>query len=49
MLPKRSTPLSLLCTENTNKELNYLLNHEFNSLREKQELREAYTKAKEQE
>jgi hypothetical protein len=33
--PKMNTSINLVCTENPSKELNYLLNQEFNLLRER--------------
>lgn len=38
--PKQSTSLSLICTENQNQEFSYLLNTEYNQMREKHELLE---------
>ena len=38
--PKSSTPLNLICTENQNQEFNYLINTEYNQMREKHELLE---------
>lgn len=36
--PEKSTSLTLICKDNSNKEYNYLLNNEYNVLREKLEL-----------
>lgn len=50
--PKESTSMNLICTNNPSKDYNYLLNSEFASLREKQELQAHQAeilKAKEQE
>jgi hypothetical protein len=50
--PKMNTSINLVCTENPSKELNYLLNQEFNLLRERQEMKQAQAeilKVKEQE
>lgn len=47
-----NTSINLVCTENPSKELNYLLNQEFNLLRERQEMKQAQAeilKVKEQE
>ena len=34
-----NTPMELICLENPNKEFNFMLNSEFNMLREKQEIK----------
>ena len=50
--PKGNTPLGLICAENSKEELTYLLNQEYNMLREKQDLKVSQAellKAKEQE
>jgi len=36
--PKRNASLSLICTDNSAQELNYMLNSEYNLMREKQDL-----------
>ena len=50
--PKGSTPLDLVCVENSKEEFAYLLNQEYNLLREKQDLKVSQAellKAREQE
>ena len=37
--PKEATPLKLVCSNNPNKEMNYLVNQEYTLMKEKQELR----------
>ncbi len=37
--PKGNTPLGLICADNNKEELTYLLNQEYNMLREKQDLK----------
>ena len=37
--PKQSTSASLVCIDNQSKEFAYLLNHEYNEMRERQELK----------
>ena len=39
--PKINSSMNLVCTDNPSKEFNYLLNHEFNLLMEKQEMKQA--------
>lgn len=51
--PKSNNPLNLICSENPVQEMNYLLNNEYHTMREKQELMDHQQaedlKAKEQE
>ena len=50
--PKINSSMNLVCADNPSKEFNYLLNHEFNLLMEKQEMKQAQAdilKVKEQE
>ena len=50
--PKVNSSMNLVCSDNPGKEFNYLLNHEFNLLMEKQEMKLAQAdilKVKEQE
>lgn len=49
---KESTSMQLICSENPNKEFNYMINQEYSMLREKQEMKAHQAeilKAKEQE
>ena len=37
--PKEATPLKILCSNNPNKELTYLVNQEYTLMKDKQDLR----------